>query len=503
MSRRREAPDDLDCPYRHNCPHLDGMAASWLLENYQEAFELREQLHAMEQRYEQRLAELEKTLLERDQKIAQLRLQHQKQFKANRKPAAVAPTGKPRRRGAPLGHPPWRRREPTQVDQVIEVPPPEECPHCQGHDLEPCPEVYEHVQEDIVLRRQVKVTKYLHGQSYCRPCRRVVCQLAPGELAGCQIGPVTRAVATHLRYDLQISYRKARHILKNLFGMPLVPASAMTFDRKATARGRAIYEELRAKLQSSPVVYADETSWREDGQGHYVWFGGHENLAFFQITDNRSADSAVLLLGSDFGGTLVTDAYAAYNAVNASARQTCWSHIGTHCKELLQQIELTQPAVTVPRSVRFLKQVKRLGLDLCGLGRQLRNRKLTRPVARAMIPSLHKRLKRIAGKPMDYAPAETLRQRLMEKDNDKLFTFLRIKGVQPTNNHSERSVRPHVIMRKICNGTRSPAGSESHAVLPSLLQTAQLQGKPSIEFLFTLITQPLANARAALFANTS
>jgi len=503
MSRRREASADMECPYRHCCPHLDQMSASWVLENYQEAFELREQLHAMEQRYEQRLAELEKTLLERDQKIAQLRLQHQKQFKANRKPAAVAPVGKARKRGAPVGHPPWRRTEPAHVDQVIEVPSPEECPHCQGHDLEPCPEVYEHVQEDIVLRRQVKVTKYLHGQSYCRPCRRVVYQLAPGELAGCQIGPVTRAVSTHLRYDLQISYRKVRHIFKNLFGMPLVPASAMTFDRKATRRGRSLYEELRVKLQSSPVVYADETSWREDGQGHYVWFGGHENLAFFQITDNRSSDSAVLLLGNDFGGTLVSDAYAAYNAVNAWHRQTCWNHIGTHCKELLQQIELTQPPVTVPQSVRFLKQIRRLGSYLCDLGRQLRNRKLKPAAARAMIPSLHKRLKRIAGKPMDYAPAEVLRQRLMDKDNDKLFTFLRIKGVQPTNNHSERSVRPHVIMRKICNGTRSPAGSESHAVLPSLLQTAQLQGKSSIDFLSTLITQPLEAARAALFTNTS
>ena len=35
----------------------------------------------MEERYQQRIAELEKTLLERDAKIAQLRLQHQKQFK--------------------------------------------------------------------------------------------------------------------------------------------------------------------------------------------------------------------------------------------------------------------------------------------------------------------------------------------------------------------------------------------------------------------------------------
>jgi len=238
------------------------MSASWVMEIYQEAFKLREQLHAMEQRYEQRLTELVKTLAERDQKIAQLRLQHQKQFKPNGKPAAAVPTDKPRKRGAPVGHPPWRRRELTHVDQVVQVPPPEECPHCHGHDLLPCPDLYEHVQEDIILAPRVQVTQFVHGQCICQKCRRVVYRLGSGELPGVQIGPVTRAVATHLRYDLQIPYRKVQHILQNLFGMPLVPASAMAFDRKATVLGRPLYEELRVKLQASPVVYADETSWR-------------------------------------------------------------------------------------------------------------------------------------------------------------------------------------------------------------------------------------------------
>ena len=179
MSRSREAPDNLDCPYRHKCPHLDQMSASWVMEIYQEAFKLREQLHAMEQRYEQRLAELEKTLAERDQKIAQLRLQHQKQFKANGKPVAVSPEAKPRKRGAPVGHPPWRRRELTHVDQVVPVPPPEECPHCHGHDLLPCPDLYAHVQEDIILAPRVHVTQFVHGQCICQKCRRVVYRVAP------------------------------------------------------------------------------------------------------------------------------------------------------------------------------------------------------------------------------------------------------------------------------------------------------------------------------------
>jgi transposase len=498
MSRRTEAPPGMDCPYRHACPHLDGLSAAWALENYHEAFELRQRLEAMQQGYEQRLAELEKALRERDDKIAQLQAQHRKHFKANK--PAPPPQNKPRRRGAPVGHPGWHRRPPGPIDRSVEVAAPRICPHCQCQDLLACSETYEHLQEDIVLVPHPLVTRFLHHQKWCPLCRRPVYQPGEGELPGCQIGPVTRAVATHLRYGLQIPYRKVQYILASLFGMPLVPASAMNFDRKSTARARPLYEQLRAMLKSSAVVYADETSWREDGHGHFVWYGGNEQMAFFQITPDRSAASAVELLGEAFDGTLVSDDYAAYNAVHPRRQQTCWAHIAAKCKEIVQQIKLVDPPIRAPRSLRFCRKLKALASKLCGLGRSMRHKKLSLARASAMVPRLQRQLRRLAATPLDHPAAETLRQRVLLKDKDKLFTFLRVKGVEPTNNHAERSVRPLVIMRKICFGTRSPEGSQSHSVLPSLLQTARRQGREAIGFLVTLLTRPLSEARSALFA---
>ena len=107
MSRCKDAPIGFECPYRHNCPHLEQMSTTWVMEVYQEAFDLRNQLYAMEQKYQKRIAELEKTLLERDEKIAQLQLDHRKKFKAKVKTAAVH--GKMRRRGAPPSRKSWRR----------------------------------------------------------------------------------------------------------------------------------------------------------------------------------------------------------------------------------------------------------------------------------------------------------------------------------------------------------------------------------------------------------
>jgi transposase len=499
MSRCKEAPDGFECPFRHNCPHLDTMSTTWVMEVYHEAQQLRDQVDALERRVD----ELEQALLERDAKIAQLRLQHQKQFKANVKPAPIKVKARPaRRRGAPVGHPYWHRREPDHIDRVIDVAAPDTCPHCKCGDLVDCPELHEHVQEDIVLVPRTFVTKYMHKQCFCLRCRRAVYQKGEGEMPGCCIGPVTRAVATYLRYNLQIPYRKVQFILKCLFGMPLVPATAMNFDRKATALGRPLFEDLRVMLQNAEVAYADETSWREDGQGRYLWFGGNDDIAVYQIAD-RSGESAVKLLGDDFDGVLVTDDYSSYNAVGAKDRQTCWHHLRTKAKEIVKQIELTDPPISAPGSIEFCNKLQRFAVEMCALGRKQRSRKLSLTKAKAMIPSLKKRLRRFGGKPLEHEAAETLRKRVMVNDRDKLFTFLRIKGVEPTNNKSERKLRFLVIMRKICFGTRSPDGSESHSVLPSLLQTAGQQGKDAIAFLVALLTKSKDAAKSALFSGGS
>lgn len=503
MSRCKDAPFGFECPYRHKCPHLDTHSTTWVMHVYQESFKLREQLHRLEVDSQRRIDELQKMVLERDQTIAQLRLQHQKQFKANVKPQPTPIKVKAKRRGAPVGHPGWRRKEPDHIDRTVNVPAPTICPHCEHGQLLPSVEVYKHLQEDIVLVPRTRVTQFVHQQRFCPHCRRDVYQTAPGELRNCSIGPVARALAAHLRYNLQIPYRKVQHVLCDLFGMPMVHATAMNFDRKATALGRPLYEQLKVMLQSADLAYADETSWRQDGQGHWVWFGGNKHVAVYQITDNRSADSALELLGKEFDGTLITDAYAAYNAVEAKHQQTCWNHLRTKAKEIEQQIELAGLTDKAPLAAAFCRKLQRFALRQCKLGQKLKKRQLSRAKAKAMIPALQRQLRRFANHKLDHPAAETLRVRVMEKDRDKLFTFLRVKGVEPTNNHAERSLRFLVIMRKICFGTRSAAGSESHSVLASLLQTAKLQGKNAIEFLTKLFTEPPAGAKAALFPDCS
>ena len=97
----------------------------------------------------------------------------------------------------------------------------------------------------------------------------------------------------------------------------------------------------------------------------------------------------------------------------------------------------------------------------------------------------------------------SLRTYLAGPQQKFLFTFLRRKGVPPTNNLAEQSLRHLVIFRKICFGTRSDSGLITHSILPSMVQTARRQGVLPREFLETLLTADTATAQAALYNNSS
>jgi transposase len=454
-------------------------------------------------------------ILERENAELKVKLQalHRRQFKPKRKKDAE--TGgkdvendsssneeEKKKRGAPRGHPGWARPKPDHIDRTVHVPAPTICPHCQSEDLTPMKESTEHLQEDIVIQPRTRVTRFLHGQAFCTRCHRPVVQAGEGELLNAPIGPVAKSVAIYLRYRIGIPYRKTAELFREIFGLEFVPASALGFDRKAATRGMPLYEDLRDKIRASEVVHADETSWRGDGVGHYVWFAGNEDLSFFHIDRHRSAEVAKTIFGGNFNGTLVRDRYAAYNGIGTDW-QTCIAHILTKAKEiktehtLLPKIE--KDAATGP----FCDHLMDLCSRLCDTGQRLKSGDLPWKRATKIKNNFVKELITLCKQPLRFKPAETLRTYLAGPEQRFLFTFLRRPGVPPTNNHAEQSLRHLVIFRKICFGSRSESGLKTHSILPSLVQTARRQGIHPRIFLQTLLTADTATAQTALYNNSS
>jgi len=519
MSGRVYPPWNYECQYQDHCPHLDGLSTRWVWAEYQEAHVRDMAKWRIYDEYDTRLGELEVRTKELEKENSELKAKlqalHRRQFKANRKKEGAPGTGKDskgdlrgerpaeKKRGAPVGHPGWFRRKPSRVDRTVEVPAPNVCPHCQSEDLDRLAERTEHIQEDIVIQPTTVVTRYLHEQSLCKSCDQVVVKAGEGELLNAHIGPVAKSLAVYLRHGMRIPYRKVQELFHDVFGLNFVPASALGFDRKAARNGEALYEDLREKVKASAVVHADETSWRNNGLGHYAWYAGNPDLAFFHIDRHRSSEVATSILGTSFGGTLITDRYAAYNATNPHARQTCLAHLMRRAKEISAELLLMNPEMTDGKALTFCKNIAALFSKACAAGRKRVARGGDSKTGDSLANGFLRKLDKLCSKELDHKDAETLRSQLIGKERNHLFTFLRIPNVEPTNNQAEQSIRHIVIFRKIIYGNRSPDGPKTFAILQSLLLTAQRQGKHPRQFLETLFVADTTTAQEALYANSS
>lgn len=505
-------PHDFECPYKSACPYLDLLSTTWVLGEYRRGQDRYQEHLKIIDRFYDSLKEKEKRLriLERENSElkAKLKLLHQRQFKPNRKkeseesPKQDSPSLNRKKHGAPVGHPGWMRPKPKRIDRTVFVPAPTVCPHCRKDHLTLSNQLREHIQEDIILNPKTMVTSYQHGQAFCSRCNRLVVSAGEGEILNAPIGPVAKSLAIYLRYRIGIPYRKTTELFRDLFGMNFVASAALGFDRKASAFGTPIHEDLREKIRVSDVAHADETSWRNDGVGHFAWFAGNEKLAYFHIDRHRSAEVAKGIFGKHFEGILGRDRYAAYNGIG-SEWQSCLAHIITKAKEIKREHGLLQPVEKDPATDRFCDRVVAFFKKACEVGKKLNAGDLPWESAKGMEKSFVKQLSSICKKPLLFQPAETLRAYMAGEAQKYLFTFLRHQGVPPTNNLAEQSIRHLVIFRKICFGARSDSGLTTHSILTSLVQTARRQGVHPRRFLQILLTADTPTAQAALYDNSS
>ena len=492
MGRYKEAPWGFECPYQNACPHL-GMSTTWASLEIRDARKQQSALGLQNYRTEQYAKALEqdnkKLEAENAELKARLKQQHRLKFKANKKVPDHPRDPAPRKRGAPQGHPGLQRAELERVDRSVHVDAPDTCPHCRHEGLEPVDHTHVQIQEDIVLQPRTVVTEYIHQKAFCPTCRREVFDTADGELRNCSIGPITKATAVYLRHSVKLSYRDVQKVLTGLFGISFVPASAMAFSHQTADAGAALYEDLHNKVRAAHIIHGDETHWRIDGKSAQLWYAGNTGFDFFHADYSRGSKVAAAIFGTAFGGYLNADSYAGYNIINPLGRQVCLAHIKRKADEIADRIEMLPKKKQDHRSIHFCRALSRLTSHCCKLGHQRNSGKLAFEKARALIPKLEKTRDELCASSLKDDDAENLRKRvsLPNRDGQRLFVFLEVNGMEPTNNHAEQALRLPVIFRKISFGSRSLEGAQNLAINLSLLGTAKRQNKDPVELLKSLL----------------
>ena len=91
-------------------------------------------------------------------------------------------------------------------------------------------------------------------------------------------------------------------------------------------------------------------------------------------------------------------------------------------------------------------------------------------------------------------PAGKLLLRQVKAWRTKFFVFMVDRDVPPTNNISEREIRPSVVFRKVTNGFRSDWGAQIHAGYRSVTGTARIAGQTALAAIRKLVDGKFAIA---------
>jgi len=235
----------------------------------------------------------------------------------------------------------------------------------------------------------------------------------------------------------------------------------------------------------------DETSYEQgnaDGQNPdhrqgWLWVMVTPWVCYFQVFLSRSQQTATTLLGTANTGNVLSDRYSAYSWIELWRRQICWAHLKRDFTQIAERV-----GVSAGLGQNLLAEQKRL----FELWYQVRDGTLTRPDFVQAVAPIRVQIQSLLTEGASYpigtrenTPlAKTVRtcQQLL-KVEPAMWLFVTTAAVEPTNNASERALRPAVLWRRNSFGSQSEAGSEFVARLLTVVTSLRAQQRHVLEYL--------------------
>ena len=270
----------------------------------------------------------------------------------------------PQRRKKPgrkAGHEGARRPPPEVVHEHKEHRAPC-CPHCQG-PLKRCAKTRVRYTEDIPADIQPVVTEHTIHRDWCPRCRKSVEGRVPDALPGSQIGNHVLSLAAWLHYGQGQTLRHLVEVFNCHLHFKLTPGGLVQQWYRLQEILYPWYEQIHGQSLEAAVLNADETGWRVNGKGHWLWCFTTPQATCYLIDRQRGKPVVARFFRNAFRGTLVTDFWGPYNAVVCSARQVCLAHL---LRDLEHVERYKSPS---PQWLPFAKKLRRLVGDGIRLSR--------------------------------------------------------------------------------------------------------------------------------------
>jgi transposase len=221
-------------------------------------------------------------------------------------------------------------------------------------------------------------------------------------------------------------------------------------------------DKALAILREAKVVASDETGVRIEGTNSYHWVFHCKDAVVHWPDYTREGRVVDEVMGGHAPDVWLSDRYGAQQ--NRGARQqTCLAHLDRDA-----QFAFEHGCDDLP--MRF-----KLWFDKAfELARDLGN--LAASTCSAKKRKLEKQLADMLTTPTGCDLATKLQAKI-GRARAQLLTFCDYPGqVEPTNNGTERILRPSVIQRKVTNGYRAMWAAEAEADVRTTVDTAKLRG---------------------------
>jgi transposase len=437
-----------------------------------------------------RVAELEARLRELEARLGQNASNSSLPPSANPpdapKPVLKQPTG--RKPGGQPGHtahlrerlPPERLTEPTvrYIPDLCEVCQ-EDLPYAPADD-DPEPRWHQVVELPAL---PVQVTEYqAHGRT-CPNCGHLNWAKIPDAIRDHICGPRLSATLSFLSGVLHASKRGIEQFVETVCGVPIALGTVSNLEAEMSDALAAAHAEAQQAVQAAPAKNVDETGWKQAGKKRWLWGAATALVACFVIAPTRGALGLAALLGEKIKGIISSDRFSVYGQLKLGLRQLCWAHLKRDFQKL------------VDRGGRG-KEYGELGLlavKILFCEWHLFRGGGTRKAMQWELEALREWVRTwlAEGARCRDAAAAALCGNLLEVE-PALWTFLDKQGVEPTNNHIERLLRPGVLWRKNAFGCHSEGGCRFVERILTVTQTLRLQRREVLEFLY----QSLLNHRS-------
>jgi transposase len=433
-------------------------------------------ISAMVDYYEQRIAKLEADVRELTARLNQNSQNSSKPPSSDgphvkRKPPKPSSGRSP---GGQPGHTPHRRalRPRDQVDTVIACKP-EQCRRCGKPLTGSDPEPWRHQVVELPPIRP-HVTEYQRHRLKCGRCGITTCgELPPGVLSSCY-GPRLASVVALCTGGYRMSKRLVGSFCREVLGIELSLGEICQIEQTVTNAVAPAVEEAAVYVQSCDLNI-DETPWKERQKRRTLWTMVTTQLSVFTITTGRGVAVLRELVGEWYYGFLTSDRAKVYDSYALHKRQVCWSHL---LRDFQAMIDRGGPGQVVGEALLEHARV------VFAWWHWVRDGTWTRSTFQSYVQTLRASFKmELEWGSLSACPKTAATCRELLAREAALWTFVRVEGIEPTNNAAERSLRGAVLWRKVSFGTQSARGSRFVASMLTVLLSCQQQKRNALLYL--------------------